>query len=680
MPKQHRSVQAKRPLQKHRARTRSPTAILHWTIDSKGTVELLDRTLMHRLGLNDLKLKPRQWMRWLTKQTRNLLTHNAKRIQISPYSWSGSVQIHNQSEGSNVLSFVLTPQDVQNRSLEPKARAWTGVGTLTKFGANALQTHVPQECIIEQRERRDDGSVSILCSKHAEVGRFNANLNLICHELKTPLSIILGYVDMLTHEFDTFDRKQIRDDLVKIEHASKHMLSLVTGLLDVSKIAYGTHKVVPEPFCLAELAHELQEEFEVLIRTKRNILVLDLQHSIKPVVQDRLLVKQILSNLLTNALKFTYNGVLQLKIRERLKDRTPWITLSLSDTGVGMSAAEQHSLFRMVPRDRRRSQNESTGIGLMIAKAFVEALGGTLRASSTPRKGSVFIVKIPSRFPQHLQSVSEQNDLSQVATQTHQHAKTVAAEEDASQLLNSDTKVSIQTGKSQQQLQELKGSVSVIATQLNQSFWRKMYKRLAEKATPEAMDQVLVQKSIAQDHKRIDVLYLFEECSPNGLKVAAQLMDQMLGGRPKKSQRVEILHVVPNGDSGWTRIDELMAWCKITQLACQIERMNSFKHVKERLEHNTLDRRLILVDLHSEDASNVHQILSGIERFVGDVALMVVLPGVKQPDSAMNGVTQNAGNAWKNILKEAVLEHYRVHTMQAMPERIQRLKTKLMEL
>jgi len=219
---------------------------------------------------------------------------------------------------------------------------------------------------------------------------FLANMS---HELRTPLNAVIGFSEVLLQRmFGELNDKQ--DEYLKDIYASgQHLLSLINDILDLSKIEAGRMELAPAPFHLPsalENAVTLVKE-----RAARHGIALELHidPALGEVTGDERKIKQILLNLLSNAVKFTPEGG---RISLKAGRRDSAVEISVTDTGIGIAPEDQAAIFeefRQVGSDERK--REGTGLGLTLAKKFVELHGGRLWVESEPGRGSTFTFTLP---------------------------------------------------------------------------------------------------------------------------------------------------------------------------------------------------------------------------------------------------------------------------------------------
>ncbi|MEW5726682.1 MAG: PAS domain-containing sensor histidine kinase [Pseudomonadota bacterium] len=244
--------------------------------------------------------------------------------------------------------------------------------------------------------------LDITAQKLAEQRAIEANhaktdfLASMSHELRTPLNSVIGFSEMLMMEFWGPLHDKYKAYAGDIHHAGKHLLSLINEVLDLSKVEAGRFELHEETVKLQELARGCMH----LVEERAGRLGVELSDKLDgpPIAAfvDARLVRQIVLNLLTNAVKFTpRGGVVTVSAHEE----GGWIRLSVADTGIGIAKADIPRVlepFGQVDSEMaRRYQGESTGLGLPLSKRFAELHDGRLRIDSEPGRGTRVTVSFP---------------------------------------------------------------------------------------------------------------------------------------------------------------------------------------------------------------------------------------------------------------------------------------------
>jgi signal transduction histidine kinase/CheY-like chemotaxis protein/purine-cytosine permease-like protein len=215
-------------------------------------------------------------------------------------------------------------------------------------------------------------------------------ISAISHELRTPLNSILGYAQLMGE--DTAIPPHRRHAVHVIKRGGEHLLSLIEGTLDIARIESGKMSLNVKPMGFADFVHELAGLFELQAAAKGLAFRFEAEGTLPEVVRgDEKRVRQIVINLLGNAIKFTTAGQVVFRIRHQRE----LAVVEVEDTGPGMSTQELAQIFEPFARGQSASHGApGAGLGLTIAKMLTDLMGGELSASSTPGQGSVFRVRL----------------------------------------------------------------------------------------------------------------------------------------------------------------------------------------------------------------------------------------------------------------------------------------------
>ncbi|MFC5269926.1 hybrid sensor histidine kinase/response regulator [Adhaeribacter terreus] len=220
--------------------------------------------------------------------------------------------------------------------------------------------------------------------------RFLANMS---HELRTPLQSIIGFADQILEQ-----EKPQKEAVKAIHQSSEHLLQIVNEVLDYSRIVSGKFTFEEKPFELKKLATEVITTLQLQAQKKNLQLQFMFENSAaQHVVGDPFRMRQVLYNLLGNAIKFTPEGFVKLTVKCLGKGEKPFFSFLVQDSGIGISEKDQQRIFNQFEQASAVSpENYSgTGLGLSIVKALVESQGGYLTVKSKPGQGSVFEVQLP---------------------------------------------------------------------------------------------------------------------------------------------------------------------------------------------------------------------------------------------------------------------------------------------
>jgi len=227
--------------------------------------------------------------------------------------------------------------------------------------------------------------------------QFLANMS---HEFRTPLNAILGYTHMLLQGVAGDLLPAVKRQLQRIDSNGRHLMTIINEILDITRIEAGKMPMQLSEFNLNELVPEVMTELDPVIARSKLTVTPKLCPDLPMVYSDRQKVKQIIVNLLSNALKFTHEGGIQITVAYHQVDRTA--SVSVVDTGIGISPENHEKIFedfRQVD-DSPSRQYGGTGLGLAICRRLATALGGRITLESTMGKGSTFTLTIPAEAEQ----------------------------------------------------------------------------------------------------------------------------------------------------------------------------------------------------------------------------------------------------------------------------------------
>ena len=321
-------------------------------------------------------------------------------------------ETHEPSQQPDLRDVVPTPvNDVvlragyRARLAVPLMRSGKVIGALVvrrkapgQFRANILellQTFATQSAIaiqnarlfheIEQKSRQ-------LAEASQHKSQFLANMS---HELRTPLNAIIGVSEMLREDAEAL--KQDLEPLDRVLGAARHLLALINDILDLSKIEAGRMELALSSFALAPLIADVAKTIEPLAAKNSNKVAVHCNSDMGTIHADQMRLRQALLNLMSNANKFTERGSISIDARQGQKNGREWITMAVSDTGIGMTWEQMGKLFQEFSQasSTTASKYGGTGLGLVISRRFCQMMGGDITVESEPGRGSTFTIRVP---------------------------------------------------------------------------------------------------------------------------------------------------------------------------------------------------------------------------------------------------------------------------------------------
>jgi hypothetical protein len=264
-------------------------------------------------------------------------------------------------------------------------------GMLDKNGDAEGQVWVAQDMTEHKRFERE----LIEAKEQAEQANqaksmFLANMS---HELRTPLNAMIGYSEMLEEECQDRGLSELVPDLANIEKAGKMLLFLINDILDISKVEAGRMELCPETFDVAGLIQDLTKTAEPLARKNQNEVRVEYSSDVGEIHADLARFRQSLLNLVSNACKFTRDGLITLQAVRS----DGWLQVSVTDTGIGIASEQIEKLFQPFTQADASTTRKygGTGLGLALSRKFCQLMGGDISVESRVGVGSTFTIHIP---------------------------------------------------------------------------------------------------------------------------------------------------------------------------------------------------------------------------------------------------------------------------------------------
>ncbi|MEG4211786.1 ATP-binding protein [Microcoleus sp. S13_B4] len=222
-------------------------------------------------------------------------------------------------------------------------------------------------------------------------------LGIMSHELRTPMNSIIGFSQLLLRQHKQLLSTQQKDMVGRILHNGKNLLVLINDILDLSKIESGRIELEIEEFDLAPLVMDVALEFRNQATENNVVMSVSVCLQNQLIVNDKLRLRQLLVNLVSNAVKFTHRGSICIEVRELNCDR---LIITVQDTGIGIcETALPHIFDKFRQADQTTTRHYSgTGLGLAICASLVKMIHGTITAESQLKKGSTFRLEFPRKI------------------------------------------------------------------------------------------------------------------------------------------------------------------------------------------------------------------------------------------------------------------------------------------
>ncbi len=286
-------------------------------------------------------------------------------------------QIYSRADGTSIpvqVNSVLVSKD-------DKLMQWLAVADIS-LRKQAEQEHIEARRAAEQANRAKS--------------QFLANMS---HELRTPLNAIIGFADLLAEDAQAAGQKDAVNDLEYIRRAAKHLLSLITDVLDLSRIESGKEVPVIETVDVSDLIDEIIATIKLRMHENNNHLAVTCDRAIGLVRLDPRRTRQVVLNLLDNASKFTDDGeiVLSARLLQDSRSDSYRMEFRVSDSGDGIAPEDHERIFQAFEQVDSSStrEHDGSGLGLALCQRLCHLMGGHITLESEPGQGATFIVELP---------------------------------------------------------------------------------------------------------------------------------------------------------------------------------------------------------------------------------------------------------------------------------------------
>ena len=292
-----------------------------------------------------------------------------------------------------------------------------------------------QSELLKEKDRHDLTLQELIAAKddaEAANGAKSEFLAKMSHELRTPLNAVIGYSEILLEDAELESRGEDIADLQKISAAGKHLLAMVNDVLDISKIEAGKMELFIEEVDLANFLNDVEFTARPMIIQNSNKLFVDKSRDLGVIEADATKLRQTVLNLLSNAAKFTQSGRIDLIVEREEIDNKEWVSISVKDTGVGISDEHTKLLFSNFSQAHPSiaAKFGGTGLGLSVSQKLCQLMGGEITIESEVGVGSRFTILLPANAEAGIGGLVTQEDInSSVAkTASTDDVKTIIAE------------------------------------------------------------------------------------------------------------------------------------------------------------------------------------------------------------------------------------------------------------
>ena len=226
----------------------------------------------------------------------------------------------------------------------------------------------------------------------------NGFIATVSHELRTPLNAIIGVTEILIDDARELKREEELEPLERVLRAGRHLLALINDILDLSKIEAGKMELYFDSFPIATLVEDVVKTIQPMAQKNGNELVVNCSGDIGTMYADQTRVRQALLNLVSNANKFTERGKVTISASRAAEDGGAWITLAVTDTGIGMTPELLGRLFQEFVQGEATTIRRygGTGLGLVISRRLSQMMGGDITVESELGRGSTFTIRLPA--------------------------------------------------------------------------------------------------------------------------------------------------------------------------------------------------------------------------------------------------------------------------------------------
>jgi PAS domain S-box-containing protein len=357
--------------------------------ESKHSIEqekAQDEAILESIGEGLVAIGPDYRIRLMNEQARQLLGLGTK--DVTGLLWTDLIKIQNGKQEN--LSLEHWPF---YKALKENKKVFSSQYNIVRPNGTAFPAAMTSAPILQGDAKQGVITVFRDISKEKEIEKAKSEfVSMASHQLRTPLSAINWYAEMLMDEDAGKINEEQKAYLNEIKSGNQRMISLVNGLLDVSRIELGTFTIEPVPTDIRNIADSVIAELEPLISEKELHVIKEYDSRVPEVNLDPNLTRIILQNLLSNATKFTGK---KGKIGAKITNLDKSVLIEISDTGMGIPKKQQGEIFTKLFRADNVKDIQGTGLGLYIIRSILKQAGGKIWFESKEGKGTTFFLEIP---------------------------------------------------------------------------------------------------------------------------------------------------------------------------------------------------------------------------------------------------------------------------------------------
>ncbi len=274
--------------------------------------------------------------------------------------------------------------------------------TYTTLLSLYYETVMRDSGVLEKATREHRAQMEALAEamRQAELSSRQKSIFLakMSHELRTPLNAVIGYSEMLRDELAAGSASNERAaDLDRINAAGRHLLDLVTGVLDLTSIESDKQDAALQKVEVSQIIRDVAATAGPLIAKKHNQLIIQMPSDLGTIETDPLKLRQCILNLLSNAAKFTTHGTIRLRVSKKTANGADRLVIEVNDTGIGMSKESLSRIFQSFSQAEADTTQKfgGTGLGLALTQRFCALMGGSISVDSQVGEGSTFTIDVP---------------------------------------------------------------------------------------------------------------------------------------------------------------------------------------------------------------------------------------------------------------------------------------------